>query len=85
VNIIRTSFHIPGLAPSSWLKYFNDVEVQRSIDSKLDRYFVAENYKNNYIIYCSYRKMLMIEARDMLYFKTIKKIGECYMEACKSI
>jgi len=29
--------------------------------------------------------MLMIEARDMLYFKTIKKVGDGYIEACKSI
>ena len=61
------------------------MEVQKSLDSKLDRYVIVEQFKNNFIIYSSYRKMLMIDSRDLIYFKSYEKIGATIVDVCKSI
>lgn len=74
INIFRTEFIVP-CSPEFFVKFMNDIEEQTKLDFLLDKYYIAENYKEETnVIYLSYKKTMISSARDFIYLKHWGKI-----------
>lgn len=76
INIFRTQFTVP-CEPKFFLDFMNNIPEQSKIDKQMDQFYCIEEISMNlWLIYLSYKKLLISSPRELIYLKRMQNVDE---------
>lgn len=76
INIFRTQFTVP-CEPKFFLDFMNNIPEQSKIDKQMDQFYCIKEIRSDlWLIYLSYKKLLISSPRELIYLKRMHNVDE---------